>query len=106
MIDEKKLIDELNEWSNLDKEMNELVLLCIDTFKRMINKQPKVGEWIPCSERLPKIGERALITTTNHGVRFATRLKYGWDGYIFPYAMEEVTAWQPLPEPYEVKDND
>lgn len=43
MIDEKKLIDELNEWSNLDKEMNELVLLCIDTFKRMINKQPKIG---------------------------------------------------------------
>lgn len=54
MIDEKRLIDELNEWSNLDEEMNELVLLCIDTFKRMINKQPKVGEWIPIEERLPE----------------------------------------------------
>lgn len=110
MIDEKKLIEKLDRLEKIASNYRPDVahvctnLLCEIT--DFINEQPKVGEWIPCSERLPKIGERALITTTNHGVRFATRLKYGWDGYIFPYAMEEVTAWQPLPEPYEVKDND
>lgn len=46
MIDEKKLIDELENWSKLDKEMSEIVMLVIDTFKKMIEKQPKVNDWI------------------------------------------------------------
>lgn len=104
MIDEKKLLEVMERWKRggIEEHEQSAFNLAID----LIEIQPKVDKWIPCSERLPKIGKRALITTTNHGVRFATRLKYGWDGYIFPYAMEEVTAWQPLPEPYEVKDND
>lgn len=105
MIDEKKLIDELNEWSNLDKEMNELVLLCIDTFKRMINKQPKVGEWIPCSDKLPeKAGLYAVLYHPCHGdtVNSKTTLvgvntflgKTSWAKRKY----QKVIAWQFLSE--------
>lgn len=124
MIDEKKLIDELNEWSNLDKEMNELVLLCIDTFKRMINKQPKVGEWIPLSERLPKqdkLLQDYLVTFEyyrygEYNRKFKTIGIGTFDNLNREFTFIngqtgwrdlKVFAWMPLPaEPYEVKDND
>lgn len=50
MIDEKKLLDELIKCKDLGRKSFESVL-------RVINEQPKVGEWIPCSERLPKAEE-------------------------------------------------
>lgn len=106
MIDEKKLIDELNEWSNLDKEMNELVLLCIDTFKRMINKQPKVGEWIPCSERLPEEAGVYRVTClyADKVYRVKDDLFYSdrtW-GYDNPNRNRKVIAWKLLEKPYRV----
>lgn len=99
MIDEKKLIDELNEWSNLDKEMNELVLLCIDTFKRMINKQPKVGEWIPFNKKEPK-EEGLYLCCFDDG--FITTVEYEDGDWNLWADSGEVVAWQTLPEPYRV----
>lgn len=132
MIDEKKLVDELNEWSNLDKEMNELVLLGIDTFKRMINKQPKVDKWIPCSERLPdehasifakfrstdkwnsamfeKVSDDVNVTIEYEDGTRKTATSHTLDGK-WKIEMKrktfscKVIAWQPLPEKYEVKEN-
>lgn len=104
MIDEKKLIDELNGWSILDKEMNELVLLCIDTFKRMINKQPKVGEWISVKERLPE-DNQAVLTCKNKQISILIwkAEKRKWlepkGNWWWSYCMVE--KWQPLPEPYK-----
>lgn len=128
MIDEKKLVDELNEWSNLDKEMNELVLLGIDTFKRMINKQPKVDKWIPCSEKLPEKDGDYLVwyfvdenrqgyEVSNFDTDMGENGEFGyWQDYYDNQTLgfldsewiefETVVAWQPLPEKYEVKENE
>lgn len=47
MIDENKLIDDLKESGMIvDNEYGNAML-------DMINKQPKINDWIPCSERLP-----------------------------------------------------
>ena len=43
MIDEKKLISAFAE--------NDLYLP--EVVERLIKSQPKIGGWIPCSERLP-----------------------------------------------------
>lgn len=69
-------------------------------------------QWIPCSERLPKIKEIVLITNDKghvrcgqyRGVGFFSkndgRPHWNWKGNT----LETVVAWMPLPEPYEVKE--
>lgn len=133
MIDEKKLIEEIEErcryWENCAAEYDETgdevnMDICdgkaieLHTIIKHINEQPKVGEWIPCSERLPEkngiyiVDDRAFnspwIHTAgfevssqawceNHGVYYDD--KYG------RYEDGRVTAWQPLPEPWEGEDS-
>lgn len=96
--------------SMTDSEVEAACMAIIETIKEM----PKVGEWIPCSERLPEkngiyiVDDRAFnspwIHTAgfevssqawceNHGVYYDD--KYG------RYEDGRVTAWQPLPEPWE-----
>lgn len=62
MIDEKKLIEELKESGFIidDDFGNELV--------DFIDAQPKAGEWIPVSERLPEEDGHYLITISDFGV--------------------------------------
>lgn len=90
MIDEKKLIDNLiirrerlrsiiiaihhNNTSYADTIINE-----INNIIDIIDAQPKVGEWIPCSERLPEDGATVLATVSD----------------------DKILAWQPLPEPWK-----
>lgn len=52
MIDEKKLILAFDE--------NGLFLP--EVVEKLINEQPKIGEWIPCSERLPQSEQDVEIT--------------------------------------------
>lgn len=83
------------------------------------------GEWIPVKTRplteeekeeypdcsfmydckMPEDGQQILIST-KYGVEFDTC--FADDGYYLDSDRdwEDVYAWQPLPEPYEVKDND
>lgn len=65
MIDEKKLIEclrhdiscfEIN--SMKDNEM----YIRVDDMIRMIQGQPKIGGWIPCSERMPESEREVEIT--------------------------------------------
>ena len=68
-------------------------------------------EWIPCSERLPKEGERILVTAALEHVMVAHYGKMFFEkerGNVFYLAGEDgdaditdvVVAWMPLPEPY------
>ena len=50
MIDEKKLIESFRASLNTGRET-----FPIDLIIERIEDQPKVGEWIPCSERLPNV---------------------------------------------------
>ena len=68
-----------------------------------IPAQPE-QRWIPCGERLPEVGKGVLLTTT-----FPTVI-IGWlksDGKWLIYEKDGnsfqgyITAWMPLPEPYQ-----
>jgi len=75
--------------------------LAISALEKQIN-----GGWIPCSERLPEeatnvlvtqdFGEHQNVTEASyidnlHGIKF-------WCCY--DHKIDNVVAWQPLPEPY------
>lgn len=57
------------------------------------------NQWIPVSKKLPDRNKYVLITDngeTDIGRRFDGR----WVNY-YGDKLKDVTAWQPLPEPYE-----
>lgn len=69
-----------------------------------------VSEWIPVSEGLPK-ENKTVIASTEYGVypeaRYTT--KYGWEwayeaGADYWRELQGVTAWMPLPKPYEPQE--
>lgn len=106
MIDEKKLIDKLKQSGMIAD--NEYGNAMVD----MINSQPKIGGWIPCSERLPEnskteIYDMQLVTLDNGDVCLGV---YRHDDKEWFARMSEgetiysnnhnVIAWQPLPEEY------
>ena len=49
MIDEKKLIEDIKKCDMYDWHTEEVL--------SMVEEQPKIGGWIPCSERLPETSE-------------------------------------------------
>lgn len=64
MIDEKKLIEEiensLNDNPHKDGSIAMNHIYEHHHFIHLVNKQPKIGEWIMCSDRLP-VGEEYEI---------------------------------------------
>lgn len=93
---------------------------CI-AFKRMLDSLPTVNEWIPVSERLPGIdyiNEYILIAVDDDVIPVMVLDGLNWgrgvwgfkdsddpleDKITFSfYPWDEISAWQPLPKPYEV----
>lgn len=111
MIDEKKLIEELEMHCNNINPNSLLYLVkgAWDDCIKIINRQPKVGEWIPCSERLPKDENREYIICKKRlFCMLVTWSKAGWnttkqkDGtYNDEYRMNDVVAWMEKPEVYK-----
>ncbi len=60
--------------------------------------------WIPCSERLPDVAQRVLLS--GHGMVMIGMLhsfgKYSLEptGISYAYSKDDIEAWMPLPEPY------
>lgn len=135
MIDEKKLIaeikDYIEEYSGIDENgMHNLKWCAMMEALGLVEQQEKVGEWIPCSERLPEDLTPVNITWTNHfppdyyahikdvhftytGIFYKGKW-YWWSAYAKDTLAEygndevdemadeiEVLAWQTLPEPWE-----
>ena len=130
MIDEKMLIEDMlnNDCINFRMDFNtdtedsvlESLREFADRFRQgmieLVQKQPKVGEWIPVSERLPSekeawgYNEKEGTYEPNEfivmieGAEIPTVLFYDtnykeWsDGLGDVY---NVVAWMPLPEPYK-----
>lgn len=109
MIDEKKLIESFRESLNTGRES-----FPIDLIVECIEEQPKVGEWIPCSERLPNKEEylkddgRFMLDDGNRRYQglfdiYDGKFKFAKHISGLQYELFEdecVIAWQPLPEPY------
>lgn len=104
MIDEKRLIEDIGEKirpEDFGEKCNAINV--IHAVMQVINEQPKIGEWVPCSERLPD-SEGVTLTTAEYGsLRHVDVAEYDihsnkWD----EYPSENIIAWMqwPWPEPY------
>lgn len=119
MIDEKELIEQIKSLrvtiTGLRAEksiLNEYAQHFKDSVIRIIDEQPKVGEWIPCNERLPEekkfyeeIMRSPLCLVT---VLSDDELMIGIDRTVNGvWTLEEtfdkpkIIAWQPLQEPFK-----
>ena len=105
MINEKKLISHIeNQYRQWGEEYTaEKILGDIEDF-------PKVGEWIPVEERLPKHYGQYLITAINdyEGIYMAVS---SYDSQYKSFSSDGVEddnaiAWMDLPKPYEVRENE
>ncbi|MBD5504104.1 MAG: DUF551 domain-containing protein [Lachnospiraceae bacterium] len=111
MIDEQKLIERIKEmpdtcnlfrWRSSKKIKAGLVSL--------IAREPKISEWIPCSERLPTM-EECYRNDCRFILDDGNRRYQGIFDYIekrferFNFGVLQIDkcaiAWQPLPEGYQ-----
>ena len=67
-----------------------------------------LGSWISCSERLPEEDGRFLVFLPDRNGTFmcADFLNGKWYQDDYECTSNHVIAWLPLPNPYEVKNND
>lgn len=105
MIDEKKLIEEIEkifetDEQNIDCTLSDFAYHVFDCIKA----QPKFGEWIPCSERLPEKTGYYLVQLSRKlpNEDYADRVVVLYNGEDKEFMAYErlIIAWQPLPEPY------
>lgn len=111
MIDEKKTIQDLHnaggcdaqdEWS---KGWDEAITEAI----KIVERQPKVDKWIPCSEGLPEGWVQVQVREKHTGHLWLPQVGeflngkwwLKWQLYPLNDRLLEVIAWQPLPEPYK-----
>lgn len=99
MIDEKKLIESLRSSLNTGRETFPLDMI-IDC----IEEQPKIGEWIPCSEQFPEESGTYIVNAIENHIVHVTFAK--WMPRMKRWNLSgnrsywKVTAWMPLTKPY------
>ena len=105
MIDEKKLIEERPEWLNPNcvgkEEYNKGWNACNKYWCNTIDRQPKVSEWIPVSERLPETEDKVMCCTETKKGNKNIVIGYYMDGAWRCGMNSNVIAWMPLPEPWK-----
>lgn len=131
MIDEKNLIEEIeilrvpvNGFRGGKILLSEFAVCYKELILRIIEEQPKVGEWVPVSEHLPEDLDNRfyMCILENHEddlpvfLQYDDELGFGyWADHFHPQTLgylgdefitseeleyEKVIAWMPLPEPY------
>ena len=75
--------------------------------KTYVEQLPSAQQWIPCSEMLPMDKGVYLVTDDSGRVAWVEKAWFMWcdDGSPF-WEYANVTAWMPLPGPYEDKHED
>ena len=98
MIDEKKFMEFMTVLEEAGAEH-----VSFDDLRKFVDEFPKIGGWIPCSERLPEVEQTVLLSLRSLDVSVGFRAntdRYFYtegEGYVL---YENVLAWQPLPEAY------
>lgn len=110
LIDEKKLIEELRKYADELGTVRGEIELANGVLKAIsiINEQPKVGEWTPVEDRLPKNGGAYLITAINDCGGVYMDVSY-YDSQYKIFSCDgadddNAIAWMDLPKMYEVKE--
>lgn len=108
-----KIVDDMDEFEAWFERMAWHVRECDRLTLELSEAKPKQGEWTPCEERLPDIGEWVLVTIYDceYPIRQAKRVNLFNRGTtawcvetITAYLKnEDVFAWMPLPQPYEAE---
>lgn len=121
MIDEKKFYEETNHMIDA-RDIYRYIKMMINPYGKpfegtifefgnklmdyiiRMEKQPKVGEWTPCSDKLPEEGKNVLCMEEG-----TQSIYVGWMINVEElgscwfddagFSMQ-VVAWMPLPEPY------
>ena len=78
-----------------------------EVFEKIIEKLEEIREqynngWIPCSERLPE-ENTSVIACFIHGAVMELEFYDGIFHGIYDYTTKAISAWMPLPEPYQPK---
>ena len=113
MIDEKKLIEDVEKEIEFAMKCNMPEMVAgMWQIASIIENQPKVGEWIPCSERLPEAEDLHeisiekcmcyLIQRRCGVMNVAHYIKVYGEPYFEAHCIKfkDVIAWMPLPNPY------
>lgn len=69
-----------------------------------IKDLPSAQQWIPCSERLPEIGQSVLLSVGGmYSAEGCLREDGDWAQFRWDAIQRKdmVGAWKPLPEPYK-----
>ena len=122
MIDEKKLIEDIEKEIEFAMKCNMPAMVAgMRQIASVIEEQPKISEWIPCSERLPEMhredmeaeGEyymisNPVIVTDGKQIYIAEYeedmdYRYGWRGFDGE-DYDNIIAWMPLPNPYRPEE--
>ena len=88
-----------------DKSRVDEIDACIAMLINMPPEDVQPVQWIPCSERLPDVAQRVLLS--GHGQVMVGMLhsfgKYSLEptGISYVYPKDDIEAWMPLPEPYQ-----
>lgn len=64
-------------------------------------EKDRLGQWIPCSERLPENNTDVIVCFYSGTV---TEMRYWGNGIfqgIYEHTTKVIVAWMPLPEPYK-----
>ena len=105
MIDENLLIKKLykikNKLINSNKVLASNKAYFVEKIIEIVKNEPKVGEWIPCSERLPKQSLNSVIGWDQYRERCVLVQYYMNNWILGNHETVNIVAWQPLPEPYK-----
>ena len=104
LIDADALIDKAKEYGGYYEDTVYAVPLADISDAPSI--EPKRGEWIPCSERLPKENTEVLMSL-EWGVDIGEYRNGEWHSeWINHYDDGNVLAWMPLPKPWKGADDE
>ena len=100
-----------NDGTGTQQEVCKFLANYMEILEKQI-QEPKTGEWIPVSERLPEDSGEYLVTVIDEDVETYKHMEIAWYAHPKDYDVEEgdwrelmfnekVIAWMPLPEPYK-----
>ena len=94
-------------WDQLSEPDREAMEMAFSALEKQIPSAGSEQQWIPCSERLPDVAQRVLLS--GHGTVMVGMLhsfgKYSLEptGISYAYTKDDIDAWMPLPEPYRAE---